>query len=212
MARIFLRVPDYIGAYLRNRKPGTHIPVGGDVSFPENSTVFFLIAGALRDNPDGEFFGTDCFSENQFRNLREKVGGRYPSDEDIMNLTSTVRKVKEKGEYVSISLPREVEFGEYRKAPSSSWTLYDSSIPRIKKEMNRMFWRDFFSYMEKEKDFALAHGTDRTVMEGIERFMERYDIPNQSGNGMKKNLKRNYYRKLEQSSFSEDEYVEHGNK
>lgn len=210
MARVFLRVSDYIGAYLRNRKPGTHIPIGGDVSFPENSTVFFLIAGALRDNPNGNFFGIDCFSEIQFENIRHISGGKYPSDEDIMNFIHIDRKVKEKGEYISIFLPREIEIGEYRKVPSSSWTLYSSSIPRIKKELNRMFWRDFFAYMEKEKDFALAHGTERTIMEGIERFMERYDIPNQEGNGMKKNLKRNYYRKLGATLFTEEEEVEHG--
>lgn len=210
MARVFLRVSDYIGAYLRNRKPGMRIPIGGDVSFPENSTVFFLVAGALRDNPNGDFFGIDCFSENQFEDLKKVLGGEYPSDEDIMNIVHVDRKVKEKGEYISISLPREIEIGEYRKVPSSSWTLYSSSIPRIKKELNRMFWRDFFTYMEKEKDFALAHGTERTIIEGIERFMERYDIPNQAGNGMKKNLKRNYYRKLGASSFTEEEEVEHG--
>lgn len=209
MARVFLRVPDYIGAYVRNRKPGTRIPIGGDVSFPENSTVFFLIAGALRDNPNGDFLGIDCFSENQFQHFQDLAKGSYPTDEDIISFTSSERKVKERGEYISVSLPREIEIGEHRKVPSSSWTLYPSSVPSIKKELNRMFWRDFFVYMEKEKDFALAHGTERTVMEGIERFMERYDIPNQSGNGMKKNLKRNYYRKLGSTSFTEEEYVEH---
>lgn len=210
MARVFLRVPDYVGAYIRNRKPGVRIPIGGDVSFAENSTVHFLIAGALRNNPDGEIYGTDCFSENQFRGIIDMNGGAYPTDEDVMRIIDSERKFKERGEYISISLPREVEIGEYRKAPSSSWTLYQSSIHAIRKELSGMFWRDFFIYMEKEKDFALAHGAGRTVMEGIERFMERYDIPNQAGNGMKKNLKRNYYRKMGTPSFTEDDYVEHG--
>lgn len=210
MARVFLRVPDYIGAYVRNRKPGTRIPEGGDVSFPENSTVFFLVAGALRDNPTDSYTGIDCFSENQFQKLREQAGDRHPKDEDVIRITGADRKMKENGEYISLSLPREVEMGETRKAPSASWILYPSSLPAIRKELNRMFWRDFFCYMEKERDWALAHGAERTVMEGIERFMERYDIPNRNDNGMKKNLKRNYYRKMGSASFSDEENVEHG--
>lgn len=210
MARVFLRVPDYIGAYIRNRKPGARIPVGGDVAFAENSTVSFLIAGALRESSANGIPDMECFSENRFQEIMDKNGGVYPSDDDVMRITGNKRRVKERGEYISISLPREVEIGEYRKVPTSSWTLYSSSIPAIRRELSGMFWRDFFLYMDKEKDFAQAYGVTRTVMEGIERFMERYDIPNQNGNGMKKNLKRNYYRKISVSSFTEDDYVEHG--
>lgn len=210
MARVFLRVPDYIGAYLRNRKPGMHIPIGGDVHFPENSTVYFLVAEALRDNPEGEFLGIDCFSENEFVRLKNKSGGNYPSDADIIEYIRSGRKLKGNGEYISVYLPREIEVGQLRKAPSSSWTLYPSSVPAIKKELSRMFWRDFFIYMEKDEDFALSNGLERTVMEGIERFMERYDIPNQSDNSMKKNLKRNYYRKLEDVHYTEYDCIEHG--
>ena len=47
-------------------------------------------------------------------------------------------------------------------------------------------------------------------MEGLERFMERYDIRNSADNHEKEMLKRNMNRKREAFKFTNEDYVEYG--
>lgn len=210
MARCYLRTPNYIGAYLRNRNPEVHIPLGGEVCFPETSTLYYMLSGILVKSPDKELSGINCFSEKQFLALKEKLHGEYPEDVEVAKITGYDKTIKGTNEYICIVLPRETENRGLKKRTTASYKIQPAIIKSFVSEIKKLFWRDFIQYMEKDKEWALTHGCERTVIEGIERFMERYDIPNAEDGVMKKNLKRYYHRLMETTSFSPYDEIEHG--
>lgn len=210
MARCYIRVPVYLAEYLRNRDAAQPVPRGECVSFPENSSVYLLLGMTIRDNPSGRYRGIDSLSEKQFQYICSQMpAGALPSGMDVARITGYGKNIRQEGEYVAVTLPREVLADGVRRRPSATWAVSPASVPTLTKELLRMFWSDFFEYIDRDQKFAQAQRVSRTVIEGIERFMERYDISNGYDNRVMNKLRRNYYRKQSADAFSAADVVEH---
>ena len=211
MARCYIRVPTYVAAYIRNRDAENRIQPGGEVSFPEVSVVGWLICRGLRDNAEGAARGIESFSEKQFSDIKRICGGKENlSDTDVMDALGVHKKVKKKGEYLCVSLPRELDRMGVRYRITSTWFIKPAYVSAIVKALTQEFWNEFIAYMARDKEWAMANGQKRATLDGIERFLERYDIANDKSDIVKENMKRNYYRKLPDYAFTEYDYIEHG--
>ena len=76
--------------------------------------------------------------------------------------------------------------------------------------MSVEFWRALYSYMDRFRDYCTSSGNKFVVIDGLERFMERYDIRNSDDNGERNTLKREYNRKRLSYKFTDNDYVEFG--
>lgn len=230
MATFYLRVPHYVASYFRNKDSDKPIPVGGVLLIEQTERLWVIITSMIHLNRVSNIVRCGCFCERQW-NMMMKGSRLFASNkqcaidltlfskEERLSLSdfevselSGISKCKgdDSGEYVCIKMPKEVYInGKWHKTNDLWQPLKQGAMDMIS-EMTREFWRAFFVYMDRDRDWCLVNKVERSLMEGIERFMARYDIRNSPDNREKKTLKRNYYRKRKSYKFNSDDFVEHG--
>lgn len=230
MANFYLRVPHYVASYFRNKDQQKPIPVGGVIRIDCTSYLFPCLSSMIFSNNNETIMPHGCFCERQWRrmlrgsliytpkpgatppaNVSAKVKGDYLTDAEVSAL-SNVSSRNDEGvsEYLCIRLPEEVYVNNRVGKTNGQWQLTNSGAKRMAALMTDEFWRIFFVYMDRDREWCLGHAVERSILDVIERFMAKYDIRNSLDNREKMTLKRNYYRKRKTSNFSEEDFVEHG--
>lgn len=226
MANFYLRVPHYVASYFRNKDQQKPISVGGVIRIEDTNPLWPILSATVHNNDAGIVVAVGCFCERQWRKMlhgnhlesnsskgksanlnHTKTNERTLSDEEVSLLSGIpLRKGDDSGEYLCLKLPNET----YRKnkvfQPTTVWQPSCAGAKKLIAQMTDEFWRVFFNYMDKERDWCIAHDLDRSVMESIERFISRYNIRNSMDNREKMTLKRNYYRKLKSYKFAEESF------
>lgn len=230
MANFYLRVPHYVAAYFRNKDQMKPIPVGGVIKIETTNPLWQILSCMAHSNNSETIVTSGCFCERQWRRMMRgmpiytpKCGAEAPkpiaakekgetlSDSEVSRLSGIPqRKGEDSGEYLCIRLPEEVFISGRISKTNGQWQLMNAGAFRMIAMMTEEFWRTFFIYIDKEQEWCLANGYDRSVLDSIERFMTRYDIRNSSDNREKMTMKRNYYRKRKTGNFTEEDFVEHG--
>lgn len=229
MPNFYLRLPHYVASYFRNKDKQKEIPMDQPVAIDRFDPLWCIFSSTLRRNGTEEIIRNGCFCQHQWNRMKR---GEYliPAidepyyfsddlkpeervtlkDEDVRIMAGlSSRKSEDACDYLCISIPDEMEKDGVLCRTDEYWQPRKSGAFRLSVEMNAEFWRACFLYINKDYDWCLARNIDRTLMDGLERFMERYNIRNSSGNKEKKTMKRSLYRKMKSYKFSEDDYVEH---
>lgn len=229
MANFYLRVPHYVASYIRNKDQANPIMVSGTIYISPTDKLWNVLNSSIHFNRIDNVVRIGCFCERQWKmmmrgfpiqkGINEKASKRAViTTEDVLTLNDSeisvlagISKCKgeDAGEYLCFSLPSEVCVNGVLYKTNTQWQPLKNGAKVMIAELTRDFWRAFFIYMDKDKDWCIANHIERTTMESIERFMTRYDIRNSSDNREKKTLKRNYYRKRKVYQFSFEDYVEH---
>lgn len=230
MANFYLRVPHYVASYFRNRDQQKPIQVGGVIKIDASSSLFPCLSSMIFSNNNESIMPHGCFCERQWRRMMRgtriyttkpgaelppspssKTKGEYLADTDVSALSGVASRNDEGvNEYLCIRLPEEVYANGRISKTNGQWQLTNAGAKRMAAQMTDEFWRIFFVYMDRDREWCVGHGVERSILDAIERFMAKYDIRNSSDNKEKMTLKRNYYRKRKTSNFSDEDFVEHG--
>lgn len=224
MANIYLRVPHYVGSYFRNKEQLKPIPVGGVVVLEKTDILWTILSSMIHFNNIDNIVRQGCFCERQWKMMKrgmsivsgaKKIRILVPeddvtlSDEEVVKMSGLNRlKGGDDVEYLCLRLPQEVYINGVLRKTNDQWQLLNTGSIRMLERMKDEFWRAFFVYTDRYKDWCVSHNIEFNILEGIERFMTRYDICNSIDEHEKKALKRNYYRKRKAYKFTFDDFVE----
>ena len=229
MPNVYLRVPHYVASYFRNKNRSQRIAVGGVISIDPSDPLYATLVDKLTCNSTSVNQGY-CFCARQWKRmmmghapnetnlkkppmLKEFEDELTLSDDEVAILSGlSAPRNSDKGEYLCIAVPREIcKFGQ-QFIVNEHWQLTDHGAKAMRLMMTNEFWRALFSYLDTRREM-LSNVRDRkfVVIEGLESFMERYDIRNSTEDQHElQTLKRGMNRKRHAFKFNEEDYVEHG--
>lgn len=231
MANCYLRVPYYVASYFRNKSRKDSLPVGSVIEIDPCDPMYGELYDHIHCNTGGTINRARSFCARQWnqmmqgysiargmtrktkanRLLTERVDELTLSDSEVALLTGLdVPCNEDLGEYLCIRMPDEVRRDGTMRPVNAHWQLSVTGAKRVRRMMIDEFWRAFYCYTDRFRSYCEKEGRSYSPMEGLERFMERYDIRNSADNHEKDMLKRNMNRKREAFKFTSDDYVEFG--
>lgn len=223
MANFYIRVPFYVASYYRNKDKTSPIPVGGIVYIESDDPLWYTISENLVCNSGNIVHKNYCFSSKQWQKMMKgstlsdkktditRMDELTISDDEIKVLAGLpVPRNDNSGEYLCVAMPREVYHSGRIMATNTLWFLSPRGAGKVRKAMVDEFWRALFTYTDTRRDVCANKRHKYVVIEGLESFMERYDIPNPPDNSTREMLKRNMNRKRMSFKFSAEDYIEHG--
>lgn len=227
MARMYVRVPHYVAAYYRNRNERKPVAVGGSVSLENEPQLYDMLLYGLVRNPREEIVKEGCFCDRMWRKMMRGQSlvsnnkGKRTSikrnpkemltDAEIRELCQLPAAHNEEAdEYLCIELPPYIYRNGMQIAIDGQWQLRSRTLQTFCGAMRKSFWNTCMTYIEEFLSAGKKQGYKHSVMEGIERFMMRYDIRSNESNKEKMTLKRNYYRQLRYRQQHRFDYTEFG--
>lgn len=222
----YLRMPHYVGAYLRNRSERNPIRMGDPIQIHSYSYVRSVYMAYLIDNSAMKISSSFVFSERQYKAMMDgkKISDGYISgeselerangsltDERVLQLAGLKTKNQQvSSEYVAIQLPKEIIKRDRLCKVNEDWMLSDYGASTVRGLLTDEFWATMNLYFDKAKEYSAAKKACLTNADIFERFMLRYDIRCGSNRVELDNLKRNFYRKRKLLMEDADLYVEFG--
>lgn len=231
MANCYLRVPYYVASYFRNKDRKESLPVGSVIEIPPSEPMWGELYDHIHCNTDGSINRARCFCARQWqqmmqgysikngmarktkanRLLTERVDELTLMDSEVALLSGLESpRNEDSGEYLCLRMPDEVRRDGEMRPVNSHWQLSVTGAKRIRRMMIDEFWRAFYCYTDRFRSYCGKEGTSYSPMEGLERFMELYDIRNSADNHEKNMLKRNMNRKRKAFKFTAEDYIEFG--
>lgn len=229
MPNVYLRVPHYVASYFRNKNRTNRISVGGAIHIDPSDPLFSVIVDKLTCN-SSTINRAYCFCARQWKRMmkgyapNETNTRKSPilseledeltlSDDEVGILSGLLPpRNSDKGEYLCIVVPREIFKQGRMWIVNDHWQFSWRGTFAIRNAMTEEFWRALFAYLDTRREMCNnSRGRKYIVMEGLESFMERYDIRNSTEDQHElQTLKRGMNRKRHAFKFSEEDYVEHG--
>ena len=231
MANLYLRVPHYVSSYFRNKDSERRLSISEPILFCVSEYIYQILCDNIYCNAGGTINPRYCFSAKQWNRMmggysidtslstRARSRVVIPSLADELTLSDyEVHKLSglpfprgnHSGEYVCSKSPSEVMRNGRLVKTNTWWMLTKNGASLIRERMSVEFWRALYSYMDRFRDYCTSSGNKFVVIDGLERFMERYDIRNSDDNGERNTLKREYNRKRLSYKFTDNDYVEFG--
>lgn len=229
MPNVYLRVPHYVASYFRNKNRSQRIAVGGVISIDPSDPLYATLVDKLTCNSTSVNQGY-CFCARQWKRmmmghapnetnlkkppiLKEFEDELTLSDNEIATLSGLLPpRNSDKGEYLCIAVPRDTfKFGQ-QFVVNEHWQFSRNGAKMIRQMMIDEFWRALYCYLDVRREVCCStRGRKFVVIEGLESFMERYDIRNSTDDQHElQTLKRGMNRKRHAFKFSEEDYIEHG--
>lgn len=230
MANIYLRVPEYVAAFYRNRDEKHPLERMQPVVFNCYTFEYRLLQiGSIPDKPTGPRT-VMCLSQQSWSNiLRGKLpyGGKviirrqpddWPTPTEIATLEGrSLKRNEEKFDYICIQLPLEVMIGGVVFRTDKTFALTSKVAQQLSNVMRDEFYHYFSEWMIQEYRLFKSRGVTISKSEMMERFFAQYDIPMRndfnSGNTMRMMMKRLSWKANESSSTErtpiEGEYFEY---
>ncbi|MBR1377984.1 MAG: hypothetical protein IJ557_02515 [Bacteroidaceae bacterium] len=230
MSSMYIRVPHYVASYFRHRNERKPVAMGCKVSVENEPQLWDMLMHGLGGNPLERLHADGCFCERMWRKMLRgcslAVGGqnlqpapRTRRDAREPLTDAEVRQLcgwepahnNESDEYLCVELPPFI-YAEGRQVVVDGQYQFTSRncIRQFQAEMRREFWNACIGYIDEFLRVSKRKGYDRTKMEGLERFMLRYDIRSGPNDRTKKTLKRSYYRQLMLRQHLQYDFVEFG--
>lgn len=225
MSYIYIRVPHYVGSYIRNLDEKKTVQKGCPVTLNVNSQFFRILKLGLHPNVNGGINPFGCFSEMQWNRMKRGffIGKKHSfgkcrfvekeelTESDVKERSDIKISSREgKSEFLCIKIPSEIFLDNRLMRVTKQWTLTSGGAIMLLGQFKEEFWTDFFDFISKERSWCATNGVKRTLLDMIERFMLRYDIDCSADEVEKKTLKRNYHRRMLQQKSKEINYVDHG--
>lgn len=229
MPNIYLRVPHYVASYFRNKNRNQRIEVGGVIDIDPSDPLYATLVDKLTCNSTSVNRGY-CFCSRQWKRMmmgyapNEANLKKQPilaqledeltlSDNEVATLSGLrPPRNSDKGEYLCLAAPREIcKFGQ-QFIVNEHWQLTDHGAKALRGMMTEEFWRALYQYLDTRREMCSnTRGRKFVVIEGLESFMERYDIRNSTDDQHElQTLKRGMNRKRHAFKFNDDDYIEHG--
>lgn len=201
MPNIYVRLPHYIAAFLRNRDESHPIDRSEAVQIETGDELASVVQSHLMPNLRGDVHPA-CFSERQWKSMLQGKVIVYGKDgfamditrparrpltlEEILRLTAQADKVQADAdgkplpdtaysyEYVPFQLPRTVFINGRELKVQSDFTLSDPT--EFVNVLRRRFRRALVRFIALDRENVRSLGQSRSKMESMDRFMLRYDI------------------------------------
>lgn len=203
MANIYLRVSNYVAAFMRSLGDGESLPPATPLTFSPYTQEYPVLVSGLRIVPEAKQHLASCYSQSAWQNMlcgRLPQGGmqilnrdssQYLSYAEICTLERLPNKTKSEAyEFLCISLPREMVFNGRMVKVNKSYTLDTRAANQMRRLMREAFIRAFLHFEMDNRTFADGHGLDRSNNEILERFLMEHDIPVSHDEHERKSLKR----------------------
>lgn len=229
MPNVYLRVPHYVASYFRNKNRSQRIAVGGVIHIDPSDPLYALLIENIHCNSTVVNRGY-CFCARQWKRMmmgyapNETNLKKQPilnqledeltlSDNEVATLSGlNAPRNSDKGEYLCIAVPREIcKYGQ-QFIVNEHWQFTWRGSFAIRNAMTDEFWRALFAYLDIRREmYSNTRGRKYVAIEGLESFMERYDIRNSTEDQHElQTLKRGMNRKRHAFKFNEEDYIEHG--
>lgn len=229
MPNVYLRVPHYVASYFRNKNRSHRIEVGGVITIDPSDPIYDAMIDKATCNSTS-VNRAYCFSARQWKRMMagytlSSMGTKAKpviseledqltlSDNEVATLSGLLPpRNSDKGEYLCLSLPREVYKDEVLCTVNDHWQLTFHGACAVRKMMTDEFWRALYTYIDTRREFLTRNRNRKFVaMEALESFFERYDIRNSTTDQHElMTIKRSMNRKREAYKFTEEDYIEHG--
>ena len=222
----YLRLPHYVGSYLRNRSESNPIRIGEPIQIHSFSYVWSVYMAYLVDNSALKVSSSFIFSERQYKAMMDgrSISDGMISESSLLGRENTsltddrvyqLAGLKTKNQQVSsedvaIQLPKEIIKRDRLCKVNEDWMLSDYGASTVRGLLTDEFWATMNFYFDKAKEYSAAQKACLTNADIFERFMLRYDIRCGSNRVELDNLKRNFYRKRKILMGDSDLYVEFG--
>jgi hypothetical protein len=230
MATMHVKVPHYVAAYYRNKDERKPVAIGKPVSLEGEPSLWNMMLYGLVRNELEEIIKEGCFCDRMWRKMLRGQSlcanneGKYqrliPKRDPTTPLTDTEVRLlcnlpnahnEDSSEYLCITLPPFI-YRHGKQVPiDGHWQLKSRTLQAFTSAMRGAFWNACLQYIDNFVAAAEKQGYEPSRMEGLERFMARYDIRNTASNREKMTLKRNYYRQLDYRHRQNFDFTEYGN-
>lgn len=225
---MYVRVPHYVASFYRNRNEFKPVPTGGVVSIEEDATLWEMLTHFIVPNPTEKLVKEGCFCERMWRkmmrgfSLVENEQGKFQkvlvrdvkdplTDAEVRDCCQwSAPRYKDLNEYLCIELPPYVYRTGRQVRVDGQWQMSGNGCRIFVAELRRCFWRSCVRYVDGFLEFNKRLGYQRSKLEGIERFMLRYDIRSDRNNKTKESIKRNYNRFIKRYNYQEMDFQEFG--
>lgn len=222
----YLRVPHYVGSYLRNRSESNPLKMGEPIFIHAFSYVWQVFMAYLIDNSQMKVSSSYVFSDRQYKAMMDgfsisdglvgkdrimcKETDRLDDDRVYRLAGLKTKNQQVSSEYIAIQLPKEVVKRDRLCKVTDQWMLSDYGASTVRGMLTDEFWATMNLYFDKAKEYSAAKKACLTNADIFERFMLRYDISCGQNRVELDNLKRNFYRKRKVLMGDSDLYVEFG--
>ena len=225
---MYVRVPHYVASFWRNREEKKPIDRGGRVDLSGEYVLWQMLLQGITRNPDEVVVKEGCFCERMWRkmlrgqsvvaNEKGKFVKVFPKRDASIHLSEGEVSAmcgfrqgvnEEQNEYLCVVLPDKVYVNGMMYNVDGQWQMRGKSLQFFVAELRKSFWHECVEYVDQFID-ATPKGVERSTVEGLDRFMLRYDIKVGQGNKERDTLKRNYYRQLRKKKRAKHDFEEFG--
>ena len=227
MAKMYIRMPHYVASFYRNLDKRNPIPYGEAVDVEKTPALWNILLHGLVPNNKNDVEKDGCFSERLWRKMLHGQGLVSDANGKPLQIKRSVKdpltieeihllcgwdaeKATDNDEYLCVKLPQYIYRDGKQVIIDGAYQLHKNEIHAFCAEMRRCFWSECIDYIDTYVDATKANGYDRSKIEGLERFMLRYDIRNGEDNRTLATLKRNYYRQIIRRNHKQYDYEEFG--
>lgn len=231
MANCYLRVPNYVAAYFRNRDVSKKIPVGGVLNFDSSTKLSNVFVNMIHSNNSESIVPMGSFCERQWRRMlrgntiytinseRPPEGKTIPlsrhewlSDKEVSVLAGISKKPRnDEGEYLCLKLPSEVYINNKPYKVNGQWQLMNGGEKRMILLMTEEFWRAAFLYIRSYRKWCSEKKMKTSYIESLQQFMRYIGINSEENYATTNKMISNYYYWKKRHQFDEDDFIEHAN-
>lgn len=228
MSKMFIRVPHYVAAYYRNKNKNKVISETEPVNLENEPKLWDMLECGIANNAYEELVKEGCFCERMWRKMMRgqslvaDENGKYAKVKRDLKAPLTIAEInslcgwkcsakqESSDEYLCVELPSVIYRYHQQIAVDGSYQLKGRMAQMFVAEMRRCFWNACMEYMDDYISAGRKNGHNRSKIEGLERFMLRYNIRSGNDNREMTALKRSYYRQMIRRDYVRYDYEEFG--
>lgn len=213
MANIYLRLPQYICAFYRNRDTDHPLSPEQPLQFCAFSQEYVVLSMGLRVMSESDMARNHCYSQMAWKNMlrgrtpdgKDKIIKRdakeWPSAQEISTMAKESDNfLNECYDYLCIATPKEICDGGRFIRVNNSYSLDRSSVTRLEGMLRHEFVLCLLDWMIQDRRFCNQRGIDRPRLETLERFFMVYGIPVSADKKERESLRRMTNRWLDRAN------------
>lgn len=190
MSNIYIRVPQYVAAFYRNRDENHPKGLFDPIEFDELSFEARLLKQGLRPDRSRGQVTVLCYSQQSWNNILQgklPYGGKsvlnrdpntWPTAKEICALEGRAMKLHEElFDYLCIALPREALIGGQIVRITRAFSLDAKTAQQMSNFLRNEFYHFFMEWVIQEQRIFRQRRINITKAEMMERFFAQYDIP-----------------------------------
>lgn len=190
MSNIYLRVPQYVAAFYRNRDDAHQLSPFEAVEFAPFTHEAAVMAASLMLIDNYSEQSSLCYSQRAWNKIlqgKSPVTGKkilkreaddWPTINELCALHGRPLNDRESVfDYLCIAIPREIAINGRIHRTNASYTLTFSSARKLASLLRNEFYHVFADWCIQDRRHCNMIGIKRERGEMLERFLAQYDIP-----------------------------------